>query len=171
MSPRFWYGISKRGRGAEKVMRSIRIKPTAIIFFLTCVFCPHRLRDTGFPHEKEGSADVEKGLLRAVYIKGIEDRQNASHRADGVLQGPWREHRRHRQVPGRVGKSLWLSGHLELPALNDGIPVPGGGLSRPLTAAAVLGLAAKGRIDMDGDIASFLPFLENPPSCAGVPRT
>jgi len=136
-------------------MPFIRIKPAAVIFFLTAGFVFTGC-ETQASLTKKRVRQVEKGLLRAVYIKGSKiDKMSITGRMEfykvpGVsiavidrCQVEWAKAYGYRDIRNYrplTTKSLFQAG----------------GLSRPLTAAAALGLAAKGGIDMDGDVASSL---------------
>ena len=136
-------------------MPFIRIKPAAVIFFLTAGFVFTGC-ETQASLTKKKVRQVEKGLLRAVYIKGSKiDKMSITGRMEfykvpGVriavidkCQVEWAKAYGYRDIRNYrplTTKSLFQAG----------------GLSRPLTAAAALSFAAKGGIDMDGDVASSL---------------
>ena len=143
-------------------MRFIRIKPAALIFFLTAGFVFTGC-ETQASLTKKRARQVEKGLLQAVYIKGTKiEKMSLTERMEfykvpGVsiavidrYQVEWAKAYGYRDIQNYrplTTESLFQAG----------------ALSRPLTAAAVLGLAAKGGIDMDGDVASSLRSWKFPP--------
>jgi CubicO group peptidase (beta-lactamase class C family) len=136
-------------------MRFIRIKPAAVIFFLTAGFVFTGC-ETQASLTKRRARNVEKGLLQAVYIKGTKiEKMSLTGRMEFY------------KVPGvsiavidkrRVewAKAYGYRDILNYRPLTTESLFQAGALSRPLTAAVVLDLAAKGGIDMDGDIASSL---------------
>jgi len=150
-------------------MRPMRIKPTAIILFLLFLTSCFVLSgcETQASLTKKRVRQIEKGLLRAVYIKGSKidkmplTRRMEFYKVPGVsiavidrYQVEWEKAYGYRDIRDF------------LPLTTESL-FQAGGLSRPLAAAAVLGLAAKGRIDMDEDLASFFRSWNIPPPAPG----
>ena len=143
-------------------MRFIRIKPAAIIFSLTMGFIFTGC-ETQASLTKKRARQVEKGLQRAVYIKGTKiDKMPLTGRMEfykvpGVSIAVLDKH----QV--EWAKAYGFRDIRNYRPLTTESLFKAGALSRPLTAAAVLDLAAKGGIDMNGDVASSLRYLKFPP--------
>ena len=146
-------------------MRFIRIKPAVVILSLTMGFifagCDAQTSLT-----KKRARQVEKGLQRVVYIKGTKiEKMSLTGRMEFY------------KVPGvsiavidryqvEWAKAYGYRDILNYRPLTTESLFQAGALSRPLAAAAVLDLASKGGIDMDGDIASSLRSWKFPPPAA-----
>ena len=147
-------------------MDFMRVKSAAVILFLTAGFVLTGC-ETQASLTKKRVRQIEKGLLRTVYIKGSKidkmplTRRMEFYKVPGVsiavidrYQVEWAKAYGYRDI--RDYRPLTTESLFQA-----------GGLSRPVTAAAVLGLAAKGRIDMDEDVASSLRSWRLPPRAPG----
>jgi len=106
---------------------------------------------------------VEKGLMRAVYLKGLKPEKTALS-----------DRMRFYKVPGVSIAALdgnkieWVRAYGERDAQTRQAMTPdtllqGGAFSQMMTAAAALGLAEKGILDLDADIGSLLKTWRLPP--------
>jgi CubicO group peptidase (beta-lactamase class C family) len=122
---------------------------------------------------KKRIRNVEKGLLSAIFIKGTKiEKRSLTGRMEFY------------KIPGlslavidkyqvEWAKAYGYRDILDYRPLTTESLFQAGAFSRPLTAAAVLRLAAKDGIDLDGDISSFLrswKFPSRPPGFHGGGR-
>jgi len=110
---------------------------------------------------------AEKGLMRAVYLKGLMPEKLTL--ADRM---------RFYQVPGVSMAALdrnkieWAAaygvrdGQIHQP-MTDRTPLQSGAFSQMMTAAAVLGLMEQGKLDLDVDIARIMKTWQLPPPAPG----
>lgn len=144
----------------------MRARFAAVILFLAAGFifvgC-----ETQASLTKKRIRQIEKGLLRTVYIKGTKNEKMSLTRRMEFYKVPGVSIAVIDRYQVEWARAFGYRDIRDYRLLTTESLFQAGALSRPITAAAVLGLAAKGRINLDEDIAASLRSWKLPPPAPG----